>query len=156
MSEHKATVHWNRQDTPFTGKEYTRDHVWKFEGGSEVHASAAPQYLGNESLVDPEQAFVAALSSCHMLTFLALAARDGFVVEDYRDEAVGMMERNEQKRIAITRVVLRPAITWGGEAPDQQKLDKLHENAHKHCFVANSVTTKIDVEAPVGADADAA
>ena len=91
--------------------------VWKFEGGSEVHASAAPQYLGNESLVDPEQAFVAALSSCHMLTFLALAARDGFVVEDYRDEAVGMMERNEQKRIAITRVVLRPAITWGGELP---------------------------------------
>jgi organic hydroperoxide reductase OsmC/OhrA len=91
-----------------------------------------------------------------MLTFLALAARDGFVVEDYRDEAVGMMERNEQKRIAITRVVLRPAITWGGEAPDQQKLDKLHENAHKHCFVANSVTTKIDVEAPAGADADAA
>jgi organic hydroperoxide reductase OsmC/OhrA len=156
MSEHKATVHWNRQDTPFTAKEYTRDHVWKFEGGSEVHASAAPQYLGNESLVDPEQAFVAALSSCHMLTFLALAARDGFVVEDYRDEAVGMMERNEQKRIAITRVVLRPAITWGGEAPDQQKLDKLHENAHKHCFIANSVTTKIDVEAPVGADADAA
>jgi len=156
MSEHKATVHWNRQDTPFTPKEYTRDHVWKFEGGSEVHASAAPQYLGNESLVDPEQAFVAALSSCHMLTFLALAARDGFVVEDYRDEAVGMMERNEQKRIAITRVVLRPAITWGGEAPDQQKLDKLHENAHKHCFVANSVTTKIDVEAPAGADADAA
>jgi organic hydroperoxide reductase OsmC/OhrA len=156
MSEHKATVHWNRQDTPFTPKEYTRDHVWKFEGGSEVHASAAPQYLGNESLVDPEQAFVAALSSCHMLTFLALAARDGFVVEDYRDEAVGMMERNEQKRIAITRVVLRPAITWGGEVPDQQKLDKLHENAHKHCFVANSVTTKIDVEAPAGADADAA
>jgi len=156
MSEHKATVHWNRQHTPFTAKEYTRDHVWKFEGGGEVHASAAPQYLGNESLVDPEQAFVAALSSCHMLTFLALAARDGFVVEDYRDEAVGMMERNEQKRIAITRVVLRPAITWGGEAPDQRKLDKLHENAHKHCFVANSVTTEIDVEAPVGADADAA
>jgi organic hydroperoxide reductase OsmC/OhrA len=148
MSEHRATVHWNRQDTPFTPKEYTRDHRWQFDGGTEVHASAAPQYLGNDALVDPEQAFVAALSSCHMLTFLALAARDGFVVDDYRDEAVGVMERNEQKRVAITRVVLRPAITWGGEAPDQAKLDKLHENAHKRCFIANSVTTKIEVEAP--------
>jgi organic hydroperoxide reductase OsmC/OhrA len=156
MSEHKVTVQWNRQDTPFTAKEYTRDHVWKFDGGSEVHASAAPQYLGNESLVDPEQAFVASLSSCHMLTFLSLAARDGFVVEDYRDEAVGMMERNAEKRIAITRVVLRPAIRWGGEAPDQERLDQLHENAHKHCFIANSVTTKIEVEPPIEADADAA
>jgi len=156
MSEHKAIVHWNRRDTPFTAKEYTRDHVWKFDGGSEVHASAAPQYLGNDALVDPEQAFVASLSSCHMLTFLAVAARDGFVVDDYRDEAVGMMERNAEKRIAITRVVLRPEISWGGEAPDQEKLDKLHEKAHKHCFIANSVTTKIQVEAPAGADADAA
>jgi organic hydroperoxide reductase OsmC/OhrA len=151
MSEHKATVHWNRQDTPFTAKEYTRDHVWKFDGGSEVRASAAPQYLGNDSLVDPEQAFVASLSSCHMLTFLSLAARDGFIVDDYRDEAVGTMERNEEKRIAITRVVLRPAIRWGSEAPDQEKLDKLHESAHKHCFIANSVTTKIEVEAPADA-----
>jgi organic hydroperoxide reductase OsmC/OhrA len=155
MSEHKASVHWNRQDTPFTAKEYTRDHVWKFDGGSEVRASAAPQYLGNDSLVDPEQAFVAALSSCHMLTFLSLAAREGFIVDDYRDEAVGTMERNPEKRIAITRVVLRPAISWGGEAPDQEKLDKLHENAHKYCFIANSVTTKIEVEAPAGADSDA-
>ena len=146
MSEHKATVHWNRQDTPFTAKEYTRDHLWKFDGGSEVRASSAPQYLGNDTLVDPEQAFVAALSSCHMLTFLALAARDGFVVDDYRDEAVGVMERNAEKRVAITRVVLRPAISWGGVAPDPEKLDKLHENAHKHCFIANSVTTEISVE----------
>jgi organic hydroperoxide reductase OsmC/OhrA len=148
MSEHRATVHWNRQDTPFTQKEYTRDHVWKFEGGSEVRASAAPQYLGNDALVDPEQAFVASLSSCHMLTFLSLAARDGFVVDDYEDEAVGLMERNAEKRIAITRVVLRPRIIWGGESPDPEKLDELHENAHKHCFIANSVTTKIEVASP--------
>ncbi len=77
-------------------------------------------------------------------------------MEDYRDEAVGMMERNAEKRIAITRVVLRPAIRWGGEAPDQERLDQLHENAHKHCFIANSVTTKIEVEPPIEADADAA
>jgi organic hydroperoxide reductase OsmC/OhrA len=148
MSEHKATIHWNREGTEFKQKEYTRDHVWKFEGGSEVRASAAPQYLGNDTLVDPEQAFVAALSSCHMLTFLSLAARDGFVVDDYEDQAVGLMERNADKRTAITRVVLRPKITWGGEVPGAEQLDTLHENAHKYCFIANSVTTAISIEPP--------
>jgi organic hydroperoxide reductase OsmC/OhrA len=119
--------------------------VWKFEGGSEVLASAAPQYFGNPALVDPERAFVAALSSCHMLTFLALAARDGLIVDHYEDDAVGMLERNADKRIAITRVLLRPRIVWGGEPPDREKLDRLHQNAHKHCFIANSVTTVVEV-----------
>ncbi len=146
MSEHRATVHWNRKGTEFTPKEYTREHLWKFVGGHEVRASAAPQYLGNPELVDPEEAFVASLSACHMLTFLALAARDGVVVDDYEDEAIGYMERNEEKRIAITRVVLHPKITWGGEPPSQEHLDKLHANAHKHCFIANSVKTQITVE----------
>lgn len=150
MSEHRARVHWNRQDRNFTLKEYSREHLWTFEGGSELRASAAPKYLGDPALVDPEEAFVASLSSCHMLTFLALAARDGFVVDDYDDQAVGFMARNAEKRVAITRVVLRPKITWGGEPPDQDKLGQLHENAHKHCFVANSVTTKIEVEQPLG------
>lgn len=148
MSEHKATIHWNRQGTEFTHKEYTRDHVWKFEGGSEIGASSAPQYLGNPALVDPERAFVAALSSCHMLTFLAIAARDGFVVDEYRDEAVGVMERNAEKRIAITRVVLHPDIAWGSEPPNQDQLDALHAKAHKHCFIANSVTTEVEVAPP--------
>ena len=146
MSEHRATVHWNRNGTPFEYKQYTRDHWWSFEGGTRVKASAAPEYLGNEELVDPERAFVAALSSCHMLTFLALAARDGLVVDDYRDEAVGTMARNENTRIAITHVVLRPTITWGSEPPSPEQLAKLHDAAHKHCFIANSVTTKISVE----------
>lgn len=146
MSEHRVTIHWNRQGTDFTYKEYTRDHVWKFEGGSEIRASAAPQYLGNEALVDPERAFVAALSSCHMLTFLALAARDGLVIDDYEDQAVGLMERNADKRVAITRVVLRPKVIWGGEPPSAEKLDELHANAHKHCFIANSVKTEVTVE----------
>lgn len=146
MSEHRAKVHWNRQDKSFTPKEYSREHLWQFEGGSEVRASAAPKYLGDPALVDPEEAFVAALSSCHMLTFLALAARDGFVIDDYEDHAVGYMERNEQKRIAITRVALSPKITWGAEPPSPEKLNELHENAHKHCFIANSVTTQITVE----------
>ncbi|MDH3622299.1 MAG: OsmC family protein [Myxococcales bacterium] len=148
MTEHRATIVWNRQGTEFTYKEYTRDHVWKFEGGSEVRASAAPKYLGNDALVDPEQAFVASLSSCHMLTFLALAARDGFLIDNYEDPAVGFMERNDQKKIAITRVVLHPKITWGGEPPNQKQLDELHHQAHEHCFIASSVTTKIEVAPP--------
>ena len=148
MSEHRATVHWKRHGKSFTPKEYSRDHLWRFEGGSEVSASAAPKYFGDPALVDPEEAFVAALSSCHMLTFLSLSARDGFAVDEYEDQAVGLMERNEQKRIAITRVTLRPRIAWGGETPSPEKLDELHKNAHKHCFIANSVTTEIIVEAP--------
>jgi len=148
MSEHRAKVHWHRRETRFIHAEYTRDHHWHFEGGTVVEASSAPQYLGNEALVDPERAFVAALSSCHMLTFLSLAARDGFLVDEYRDEAVGTMERNGERRIAITRVILRPQITWGSEPPNPEQLDRLHENAHKHCFIANSVTTAITVEKP--------
>ncbi len=148
MSEHRATVHWNRSSEGFDYKEYNRDHVWKFVGGHVVNASAAPKYLGDPALVDPEEAFVAALSSCHMLTFLALACRDGFVVDDYEDQAVGFMERNAEKRVAITRVVLTPKITWSGEPPTEAKLDELHENAHKHCFIANSVTTEIEVAQP--------
>ena len=150
MSEHRATVHWHRQGTEFTHKEYTRDHVWKFEKGNEVKASAAPQYFGNEEHVDPERAFVAALSSCHMLTFLAVAARDGFIVNEYLAEAVGIMERNGAKRIAITRVVLLPEIFWGSAPPSQEQLDALHAKAHKHCFIANSVTTEVVVESPTG------
>jgi organic hydroperoxide reductase OsmC/OhrA len=148
MSEHRAKIHWNRQGKEFAIKEYSREHSWTFEGGIEVRASSAPTYLGDPALVNPEEAFVAALSSCHMLTFLALAARDGLVVDDYEDHALGYMERNAQKRIAITRVTLSPKISWGSEPPSQEKLDELHEKAHKHCFIANSVTTEITVEAP--------
>lgn len=146
MTEHRANVHWNRGGKEFAPKEYSREHAWTFEGGSEVRASAAPKYMGDPALVDPEEAFVAALSSCHMLTFLALAARDGFVVDDYEDQAIGYLERNADKRIAMTRVTLNPKITWGSGPPSQAKLDELHQNAHKHCFIANSVTTKITVE----------
>lgn len=146
MSEHRVTIVWDRQDKEFTYREYSRDHLWRFEGGSEVRASAAPTYLGNAELVDPEQAFVASLSSCHMLTFLAVAAKGGFVVDRYEDAAVGFMEKNEQKKLAITRVILSPKITWRGEAPSPAALDDLHHTAHEHCFIANSVTTTVDVE----------
>ena len=148
MSEHRARIVWKRGGVPFTYKEYSRDHLWMFEGGSELRASAAPKYLGNETLVDPEQAFVASLSSCHMLTFLAVAAKRGFIVEEYEDDAVGVLERNDDKKLAITEVHLRPAIVWGSSAPNEAELAELHHQAHEHCFIANSVATDVKVKPP--------
>ena len=146
MSEHKATIRWARDGKDFTYKSYSRDHVWKFENGFEVPASAAPSYLGNPQRVDPEAAFVAALSSCHMLTFLALAANKGFVVESYEDAAVGHLEKNAAGKLAITRVELHPKVVYGGsKQPTEADLEWLHDKAHRECFIANSVTTEVRV-----------
>lgn len=149
MSEHHCKVEWQRGDHEFSYDTYSRDHAWSFPGGVGVAASAAPDFLGSADRVDPEEALVAALSSCHMLTFLAIAARKRLVVESYVDDAVGVMEKNEDGRLAVTRVVLRPAITWGGDgSPTAEALDKLHHQAHEHCFIANSVKTEVVVGAP--------
>jgi organic hydroperoxide reductase OsmC/OhrA len=146
MSEHKVSVKWARNSTDFGYKNYNRDHVWRFDSGVEVPASAAPAYLGNPQRVDPEAAFVAALSSCHMLTFLALASNKGFVVDSYEDNAVGHLEKNANGKLAITHVELHPNIAYGGaKQPTQADLDWLHDKAHRECFIANSVTTKISV-----------
>jgi len=146
MSEHKATIKWARDGADFGYKTYSRDHVWRFDNGVETPASAAPAYLGNPQRVDPESAFVAALSSCHMLTFLALASNKGFVVDNYDDNAVGFLEKNANGKLAVTRVELRPRILFSGDKqPAQADLDWLHEKAHKECFIANSVTTKVSV-----------
>ena len=145
MSEHKATVKWSRDGKDFAYKTYSRDHVWR-ANGNEIPASATPQYLGNPNRVDPEAALVAALSSCHMLTFLALAANKGFVVDSYEDDAVGHLEKNAAGKMAVTRVDLRPKITFGGaKQPTAADLDALHDKAHKECFIANSVTTEVHV-----------
>jgi organic hydroperoxide reductase OsmC/OhrA len=146
MSEHTATIKWARNGADFGYKTYSRDHVWRFDNGVETPASAAPAYLGNPQRVDPESAFVAALSSCHMLTFLALASYKGFVVDSYDDNAVGFLEKNANGKLAVTRVELRPRILFSGDKqPTQADLDWLHEKAHKECFIANSVTTKVSV-----------
>ena len=146
MSEHKATIVWARDDSDFGYKNYSRDHIWRFENGVETPASAAPAYLGDPRRVDPESAFVAALSSCHMLTFLALASYKGFVVDAYEDHAVGFLEKNASGRMAVTRVELRPKIRYSGDRqPTQADIDSLHDKAHRECFIANSVTTAISV-----------
>jgi organic hydroperoxide reductase OsmC/OhrA len=145
MSEHKATVKWSRDGRDFTYKTYSRDHVW-IANGNEIPASAAAAYLGSPDRVDPEAALVAALSSCHMLTFLALAANKGFVVESYEDDAVGHLDKNAAGKLAITRVELHPRIAYGGsKQPTAADLDWLHDKAHRECFIANSVTTDVRV-----------
>ena len=108
MSEHRATIEWERGPAEFRYPSYPRDHTWSFDGGMRIDASAAPGYLGNADFVDPEEAYVASLSSCHMLTFLAIAAREGLVVDRYRDAAVGYMERNAAGRLAVVRVFSTP------------------------------------------------
>ena len=147
MSEHRASIHWIRNDRPFDNEGYSRDHEWAFDGGHRMTGSAAPDYLGSPHGVDPEEALVAALSSCHMLTLLAIAAKKGWVVDDYQDDAVGTLEKNGEGRLAVTRVALRPRIAFAaGKAPDAEALVKLHESAHRNCFIANSVKTEVTVE----------
>ncbi len=147
MSEHRVQISWVRGAADFSYETYPRAHVWRFEGGAQVEASAAPDYRGEPERVDPEQAFVASLASCHMLTFLAIAARRRLVVDAYQDAAVGFLEKNEGGRLAVTRVVLRPAVRFAEPAGvSPETLARLHEQAHEHCFIANSVRTRIDVE----------
>ena len=146
MSEHHAAIKWERGSVEFKYRSYSRDHTWRFEGGVRVGASAAPAYLGNPNLVDPEEAYVASLASCHMLTFLAIAARKRLVVDQYQDAAVGFLEKNAAGKLAITRVVLHPKVSFGSPAPSPEVLEKIHELAHKECFIANSVRTSVTVE----------
>ena len=146
MSEHKATIVWSRAGKEFGYKSYSRDHAWRFEDGVEVPASATRAYLGNPQRVDPEGALVAALSSCHMLTFLAVASYAGFVVDSYEDRAVGFIEKNAQGKLAMTRVELHPKIAFSGaKTPSAADLERLHDKAHRECFIANSVTTDVRV-----------
>jgi organic hydroperoxide reductase OsmC/OhrA len=153
MADHSyhATIEWRRDDGDFAKGRYSRDHVWRFDGGIEVPASASPlvvprAYVG-ENTVDSEEAFVATLSACHMLTFLDVARRAGFVVESYEDAAEGEMERLEAGRWWVAKVTLRPRIAFSGERePTEADLDGLHHKAHEACFIANSVKTEVTVE----------
>lgn len=150
MSEHRATVEWQRQTAQFDYQTYNRSHTLVFEGGIRVPASAAPANIPASAVgtpgVDPEQAFVASLSSCHMLWFLHLASRAGLVVEHYVDEALGVLEKNAAGRMAMTRVTLRPAVTYAGRRPTSEEHAQLHEEAHDKCFIANSVKTEVAME----------
>jgi organic hydroperoxide reductase OsmC/OhrA len=149
MSEYRAAIRWTRESSDFSYDSYDRNHGWKFGSGVEVAASAAPEFRGDPERVNPEEAFVAAIAGCHMLTFLAIAARKRLVVDSYTDKATGYMEKNAAGKLAITRVVLRPQIEFSGASPSGEELDRIHEQAHDHCFIANSVLTSVRVEMEV-------
>jgi organic hydroperoxide reductase OsmC/OhrA len=151
MASYTATVSWARgPDEPFTDNRYQRGHQWSFDGGVTVRASASPHVVpkfADPAGVDPEEAFVASLSSCHMLTFLYVAARRGFVVDRYDDTAEGVMGKNDKGRFFVKSVTLRPRIAWGGgKHPSTEELDAMHHAAHDDCFIANSVITEVKVE----------
>ena len=147
-----ATVSWQRDSDDFARGRYTRGHRWRFDGGTVVPATASPHVVPSrftvEAAVDPEEALVAALSSCHMLTFLDLARRAGFVVDSYDDDAVGVMEKNEAGKPWIAQVTLAPRIAFSGNAPEADELKRLHDAAHADCFIANSLRTDVIITPP--------
>ncbi|MBU0912246.1 MAG: OsmC family protein [Gammaproteobacteria bacterium] len=152
MSEYYAQVLWRKADSEiFTDSKYSRAHSWNFDGGARVAASASPDIVplpySVAANVDPEEAFVASLSSCHMLFFLSIAAKYQFVVEQYVDNAVGFMQKTTDGKMAMTRVVLRPEVRFSeGNKPDRQKLEQMHHQSHESCFIANSVKTVVETE----------
>ena len=147
MSKHLASLRWNRDGKPFTYEGYSRDHEWIFDGGQRLTGSAAQAFLGSTEGVDPEEALVVALSSCHMLTLLAIAAKKGWVVDRYEDDAEGTLGKNADGKLALTHVILRPRIVFAeGTVLDTAALQHLHHQSHEHCFIANSVKTEVTVE----------
>ncbi|CAH6782222.1 OsmC family protein [Vibrio alginolyticus] len=152
MSDYGALIRWQKgEDEAFSDNQYSRGHTWEFDGGVIVPASSSPHVvplpLSVEENVDPEEAFIAAIASCHMLTFLGIAAKRKYVIESYVDDAVGVLEEDESGRSSVTKVTLRPKIVFlGTKNPTAKQLDKLHHLAHKNCFIANSVKTEIVVE----------
>jgi organic hydroperoxide reductase OsmC/OhrA len=152
MPEHKATISWKSSSPEFLKGKYSREHTWTFDGGLTVPASAAPAVVpapySNPANLDPEEAFVASLASCHMLTFLYVASRQGFHIESYEDEAVGVVAKNERGVPWISAVTLHPKIAYAGEKrPTQEEAERLHHLAHEQCYIANSIKTEVKVEA---------
>jgi organic hydroperoxide reductase OsmC/OhrA len=151
MSTYTATIRWSaKPDEHYAKGQYSRAHEWAFDGGVVTPASASPHIVpapwSDAGGVDPEEAFIASLSSCHMLFFLDFARRAGFAVESYVDEAEGELGKREDGRMAMTSVTLRPQVEWVGEAPDAASLAELHHKAHDACFIANSVTCPVTVQ----------
>ncbi|HEU5186479.1 MAG TPA: OsmC family protein [Gemmatimonadaceae bacterium] len=151
MSEYRVWIEWERKDARFTDNKYSRGHTWRFDGGIEVPASSSPHVVALPqsvaAAVDPEEAFVASLSSCHMLWFLAQAAKRGFTVDRYVDDAVGVLGRNADGKLAMLEVTLRPSVTFSGtQRLRETDVDALHHDAHANCFIANSVTTEVRCE----------
>src|SRR5689334_11303519 len=152
MSTYTATVRWHSKESRegFAKGQYSRVHQWAFDGGVTVPASASPHIVpapwSDPAGVDPEEAFIASLASCHMLFFVDFARRGGFALDSYTDEAEGVLGKRADGKMAMTRVTLRPRIAWAGTAPDAAAIADLHHRAHEACFIANSVNTEVTIE----------
>jgi len=152
MSEYTAVIRWTRsEDEIFSDNQYSRGHTWEFDGGVTVPASSSPHVVplpySVEANVDPEEAFIAALSSCHMLVFLSIAAKRKYIIESYVDNAIGLMEKGADGKTSVTKVRLRPHIIFSGERqPTMEQLEKMHHMSHENCFIANSVKTEVLTE----------
>jgi len=151
MSTYTATIRWSRNGAEgFAKGQYSRAHEWAFDGGAVVAASPSPHVVpapwSDSAGVDPEEAFVASLASCHMLFFVDFARRARLVIDDYVDEAEGVLDKRADGKMAMTRVTLRPRVTWSGDPPEEAVIADLHHRAHEACFIANSVTTEVTVE----------
>ncbi|SRR5258708_29635157 len=151
MSEHKATIRWKRTSPDFLKGKYSREHAWTFDGGLTVPASPSPSVVpapwSNPASLDPEEAFVASISSCHMLTFLYLASKQGFQVDSYDDEAAGAMTKNQEGIPWMSTVTLRPKISYSGDKlPAPTDETRLHHEAHRQCYIANSIKTDVVVK----------
>lgn len=151
MKHFEATVTWQRGAQPFSDNRYSRAHQWEFDGGLRVPASSSPLSvplpMSDASALDPEEALVAAVSSCHMLFFLSIAAQRGFVVDAYTDHASGSMQKNADGKMAMTRIALRPDIAFSGErVPGADDLAAIHHSAHEQCYIANSIKAEVVIE----------
>lgn len=149
MAQYKAIIRWQSDGGEFRRGKYSRAHTWTFDGGATVPASASPSVVrppySDPAGVDPEEALVASIASCHMLTFLYLAGKDGFEIASYEDEAVGSMTKNERGVSWVSETLLSPRISYEGEPPSAAQEDALHERAHEECFISQSVKTHIHV-----------
>lgn len=155
MSQYTAEVVWSRNDQDFLDNKYSRRHLLRFDGGVEVPGSSSPDVvplpMSDAAAVDPEEAFVSSLSSCHMLWLLSIAAKRGFRVDEYRDNAIGIMGKNLEGKTAMISVMLRPYVKFSGDRmPSAKEIYEMHREAHAECFIANSVITTVNCE-PVNA-----
>jgi organic hydroperoxide reductase OsmC/OhrA len=148
MHTHTATIRWTNSGPDFLKRQYSREHTWHFDGGAAVPASPSPQIVpapwSNAANVDPEEAFVASVASCHMLWFLHMAINAGFEALSYEDTAEGVMTENRLSKLWISRVTLHPEVVWGGaRQPTDEQVNSLHHQAHEECFIANSIKTEV-------------
>ena len=151
MAEYVAEVIWQRGEQDFLGNRYSRKHLLRFDGGLEIAGSSSPHVvpvpMSDETAVDPEEAFIASLASCHMLWFLSIAAKRRFCIDDYHDNASGLMQANAAGKLFISQVTLRPAVNFSGERlPTREQIEQMHHQAHEECFIANSVKSEVRCE----------